>query len=113
MANSIEEKEEWTGNFNPMEDPDERTHLLSVLDSFRYVVIRIPSAITIPGHQHAVTIKNTLLMKLNNKAPTVGSPTTTLLTSAVGLSTLFPPLIGHFSANPHSQFWIRYLISMT
>jgi hypothetical protein len=26
---------EWAGDFNPMSDPDEQKHLLSVLDSFR------------------------------------------------------------------------------
>ncbi|KAF2442966.1 methyltransferas-like protein [Karstenula rhodostoma CBS 690.94] len=31
----MEGEEEWTGEFNPMTDPEERTHLLSVLDSFR------------------------------------------------------------------------------
>ncbi|KAL1592340.1 hypothetical protein SLS60_011418 [Paraconiothyrium brasiliense] len=29
------DEEEWTGEFNPLADPEERTHLLSVLDSFR------------------------------------------------------------------------------
>ncbi|KAF1965410.1 N2227-domain-containing protein [Bimuria novae-zelandiae CBS 107.79] len=31
----MEEEQEWTGEFNPMADPEERRHLLSVLDSFR------------------------------------------------------------------------------
>lgn len=33
----MEEEQEWKGDFNPMADPEERRHLLSVLDSFRYV----------------------------------------------------------------------------
>jgi carnosine N-methyltransferase len=27
---------EWEGDFDPMADPEEQRHLLSVLDSFRY-----------------------------------------------------------------------------
>lgn len=27
---------EWDGDFDPMSDPEERKHILSVLDSFRY-----------------------------------------------------------------------------
>lgn len=35
----MEEGQEWTGEFDPMSDPEERKHLLSVLDSFRYVPV--------------------------------------------------------------------------
>ena len=28
-------EKEWEGDFDPMADPDEQRHLLSVLDSFR------------------------------------------------------------------------------
>lgn len=31
------EKKEWEGDFDPLADPDEKRHLLSVLDSFRSV----------------------------------------------------------------------------
>jgi hypothetical protein len=27
---------EWEGDFDPMADPEEQRHILSVLDSFRY-----------------------------------------------------------------------------
>jgi hypothetical protein len=29
-------EKEWEGEFDPMADPDEQKHILSVLDSFRY-----------------------------------------------------------------------------
>ena len=29
------ETKEWEGDFDPLADPDEKRHLLSVLDSFR------------------------------------------------------------------------------
>ncbi|KAF2276845.1 methyltransferas-like protein [Westerdykella ornata] len=35
MQDPSMETEEWQGDFNPMADPDERKHLLSVLESFR------------------------------------------------------------------------------
>lgn len=36
LASSINMvEEEWEGDFDPMADPDEQRHLLSVLDSFR------------------------------------------------------------------------------
>lgn len=31
------EAKEWEGDFDPLSDPDEKRHLLSVLDSFRYL----------------------------------------------------------------------------
>ena len=31
---------EWEGDFDPLADPDEKQHLLSVLDSFRSVAAR-------------------------------------------------------------------------
>ena len=29
-------EKEWEGDFDPMADPEEQAHILSVLDSFRY-----------------------------------------------------------------------------
>lgn len=33
------EGKEWEGEFDPLSDPEEKRHILSVLDSFRYVTI--------------------------------------------------------------------------
>jgi hypothetical protein len=35
MEDTNMEAKEWEGDFNPLSDPDEKRHLLSVLDSFR------------------------------------------------------------------------------
>lgn len=37
MDESSMEAKEWEGDFDPLADPDEKRHLLSVLDSFRSV----------------------------------------------------------------------------
>jgi len=37
MDDSSMEAKEWEGDFDPLADPDEKRHLLSVLDSFRSV----------------------------------------------------------------------------
>jgi hypothetical protein len=35
MDDTNMETKEWEGDFDPLSDPDEKRHLLSVLDSFR------------------------------------------------------------------------------
>jgi carnosine N-methyltransferase len=37
MDDSKMSSKEWEGDFDPLADPDEKQHLLSVLDSFRSV----------------------------------------------------------------------------
>lgn len=34
------EGKEWEGDYDPLADPEEKRHLLSVLDSFRYASLR-------------------------------------------------------------------------